>query len=150
MLTPRKTTSWSRWRCQVASRSLASALHGGHHDAQKLRKTTLPRNSVNFTSRPSISRSVNGGAWRPMRGEGISRGSRVKPYASTAISGRPIPKTSRRRFQAILRLSCSRPERPERQERPDDDHPTADPDPAHQGPQQNFHRRLARLKLAET
>src|SRR5438093_1340302 len=43
----------------VSRRTGVSAWHGGHHDAQKLIQTTLPRRSASRTGRPARSVSVN-------------------------------------------------------------------------------------------
>ena len=43
-------------------RSGISARHGGHHVAQKLTMTTLPRSEAADSSRPSRSLTVNAGA----------------------------------------------------------------------------------------
>src|SRR3989338_969371 len=142
MLTPRNTTSASRCRRHAASRSRASARHGGHHEAQKLRKTTFPRRSTRPSARQSISRSVNGGAGRPISGEGIPRGSRVNPYARTATSGTPRRNTRTSRRQATSGLRARRPERPEGQHRTEHHHAAADPDPADERPDHDLHRRL--------
>jgi len=84
VLTPRKTTFWSLSSRHIASSIGASARHGGHHDAQKLRNTTLPRKSSTRTRRPPKSMSEKLGAGRPRRGEGMSFGSRLNPYARRA------------------------------------------------------------------
>src|SRR5262249_46184434 len=44
--TPRTTTPLCLKRRQICSTTGASCLHGMHHDAQKLRTTTLPRNEL--------------------------------------------------------------------------------------------------------
>src|SRR5713101_9645338 len=100
VLMPRNTTPSSLYFRHASSNTRASARHGGHHEAQKLRKTIFPLKSSRRIVDPSKSPSVNAGAGRATRGERISLGSRPKPYASrarTATAGpRIAPRTASR------------------------------------------------------
>src|SRR5262245_52955246 len=66
-----------------------SSRHGGHHVAQKFRKTTLPRYWASRTTGPPGVASVNGAA-------GWSSLALVRPSAVNGSSAAPAPRTSAR------------------------------------------------------
>src|SRR5439155_648381 len=55
MLIPTNTTPRGRYACHAVSRAGASSRQGTHHDAQKLRNTTLPRRFSSLSTSPSKS-----------------------------------------------------------------------------------------------
>src|SRR5918996_188013 len=99
---PRKTMFLSLTFCQAISRSFASARQGGHQEAQKFKKTALPRSSSSVSLRPSNRVTVNGGAGFATKGDLIYRASLLKPKASSQRNGAMIRTVSTRRRQAIL------------------------------------------------
>src|SRR5712692_4568513 len=110
VLMPRNTTPSSLYFRHASSSTRASALHGGHHDAQKLRKTIFPLKSSRRTVDPSKRVSVNAGAERAMSGERISFGSRPKPYASSASTATAGPRTAARTASRLVNdLSSAAP-----------------------------------------
>src|SRR5713101_2297860 len=106
VLMPRNTTPSSLYFRHASSNTRASARHGGHHEAQKLRKTIFPLKSSRRIVDPSKSPSVNAGAGRAMRGERMSLGSRPKPYASRARIATAGPRIAPRRASRLVN-DCS-------------------------------------------
>src|SRR5919109_972930 len=92
--------------CQAASRSLASARHGGHHEAQKFRNTALPRKSAEVSFFPSKRVTVKGAAGLARSGDVMYRASRLKPKASSARIGAMIKIVIAKRRQGILVLAA--------------------------------------------
>src|SRR5437867_3904458 len=62
VLAPRKTTSWLLSCRHIVSSVGASARHGGHQEAQKFRKITLPRRFSSLKELPSKRFRANAGA----------------------------------------------------------------------------------------
>src|SRR3989338_2037582 len=93
ILTPTNTTSPSLNVFHAASKAGASARQGGHQEAQKLINPARPRSSSSRILPPSKSTKSKEGACRPMRGERIKRGSRVKPKARSQINATANPIT---------------------------------------------------------